>query len=441
MDGAVDVSIRERPAELLQRLIRFDTSNPPGNEAECIAFIEKLVVAAGAETKIVFAQPGRPNLVARLPGRGEAPPLLLQCHVDVVAAKAAEWEHDPFEAEIADGFIWGRGALDMKSGVAMLLAAFLRAAIDGPQPAGDLIFTALCDEEAGSALGAKYVVEQHPELFEGVRYALGEFGGFSIEAGGRRIYMIEVAEKQVCWMRGVVRGPGGHGSIPLRGSALAKTGEILRALDRERMPIHITPPVAAMIEGIATALPGLQGAALRSLLRPVIGPMMLRTIARRIPWLEPLLRNTASATVVSGGDKVNVIPSEVELQIDGRILPGFTVDQFMTELRKLIGDEIELEVFQHDPGPPEPDMTMFPLLEEVLLEADPTAAIAPLVMPGVSDARFFAQLGIQTYGFLPMQLPPNFNFQSLIHAANERIPTEALDFGTDRITQVLERFK
>jgi acetylornithine deacetylase/succinyl-diaminopimelate desuccinylase-like protein len=327
----------------------------------------------------------------------------------------------------------------MKSGVAMLLAAFLRVAVDGPQPPGDVIFTALCDEEGGSALGAKYLVDRHAELFDGVRYALGEFGGFSVEAGGRRIYLIEVAEKQVCWMRGVVRGRGGHGSMPVRGSALAKTGEILRALDRKRMPVHVTPPVAAMIEGIAAALPGLQAAALRSLLKPVIGPLTIRAIGNRIPWLGPLLRNTANATVVSGGDKVNVIPSEVELQIDGRILPGFSVDHFQAELRKLTGDEIELEVFQHDPGPP--DMTMFPLLEEILLEADPTAAVAPLVMPGVSDARFFAQLGIQTYGFLPMQLPPNFDFQSLIHASNERIPIEALDFGTNRVAHVLERFK
>src|ERR671917_1957852 len=193
----------ERPAELLQRLIRFNTTNPPGNERECVEWIDELLREGGFETQILAKDPERPNLLARLKGRDQAPALLLYGHVDVVPVEGQSWRHPPFEGKNVDGLVWGRGALDMKGGVAMMLAAFLRAKAEGLAPPGDVLLLVLSDEESGGDYGAKYLVEEHARLFDGVRYALGEFGGFSLYVGRRRFYPIQVAEKQLCFLRAV----------------------------------------------------------------------------------------------------------------------------------------------------------------------------------------------------------------------------------------------
>src|SRR5579885_165842 len=246
--------IYQRPAELLQRLIRFDTTNPPGNEAACIAYLRDLLTAAGIETKIVARDPNRPNLIARVAGRGDAPPLLLYGHVDVVTTAGQQWAHPPFGGDEAEGYIWGRGALDMKGGIAMMTAALLRAKIEGVDPPGDVILAALSDEENWGDYGAKYLVEQHADLFTGVRYALGELGGFSLEIGPKRFYPIMVAEKQGCAVTATVRGPGGHGSLPLHGGAMAKLARLLQRLDQHRLPVHVTPVTRMMIETVASGL-------------------------------------------------------------------------------------------------------------------------------------------------------------------------------------------
>jgi acetylornithine deacetylase/succinyl-diaminopimelate desuccinylase-like protein len=199
-------AIHRPPAELLQRLLRFDTANPPGGERECIEWAQQLVAESGCSVRIVARDSERPNLVARLPGERRSPPLLLQGHVDVVPA-VGDWSRPPFGGEIADGYVWGRGALDMKGGVAMMVAAFLQAAESEKPPPGDVVLCLLSDEEAGSDYGARFVVERHPELFDGVRYAVGEFGGFTMEIAGRSFYPIMVAEKQLCSARGTLRGP------------------------------------------------------------------------------------------------------------------------------------------------------------------------------------------------------------------------------------------
>lgn len=191
--------LHERPAELLQQLLRFDTTNPPGAERECAEWLGSVVEAAGLETTFVAADAARPSLVARLRGRGDAPPLMLQAHLDVVPTTGQQWTHPPFAGEAADGFVWGRGALDVKAGAAMFVAAALRAAASGMQPAGDVVLALLCDEEAGGDLGAAYLVRKRPDLLDGVRYSLGEFGGFTLDIAGRRFYPIQVAEKQVCF--------------------------------------------------------------------------------------------------------------------------------------------------------------------------------------------------------------------------------------------------
>ena len=436
---ATETPLQDRPAELLSRLLRFDTTNPPGAERVCIDWIGGLLEDLGCETRIVAADPERPNLIARLPGEGDAPPLLLQGHVDVVAARG-QWTHPPFGGEVHEGFIWGRGALDMKGGVAMMLAAFMRAKASGPRPPGDVILCLMSDEEAGSPLGAEFLVREHPELFEGVRYSIGEFGGFRMQIAGRDFYPIMVAEKQVCWSRATLRGPAGHGSMPVRGGAMGSLGHLLERLDRRRLPVHVPEVTRQMVEAIAAELPAPLALPLRGLLRPALTDRLLDALGERVRVFDPLLHNTVSPTIVSGGEKINVIPDEVTVELDCRLLPGSSPEQAFAELRALAGVEVELEVLQHDPVPERPDMAMFDRLAAILRELDPAAKPIPLLLPGVTDGRFFSRLGIQTYGFLPMQLPAEMPFMQLIHAPDERIPVEAVEFGTRAIQRALETF-
>lgn len=432
--------LHERPTEILQRLIRFDTTNPPGNERPCIEYINGLLQEAGIETTLVANHPDRPNLIARLKGRGDAPPLLLYGHVDVVTTEGQQWTHPPFEGRIVDGYLWGRGALDMKSGVAMYLAAVLKAKAENLPLPGDVIFAALADEEAGDVYGARFLVDKHANLFDGVRYALGEFGGFNLSIGGKRFYPVMIAEKQVCWMKATFRGRAGHGSMPLKGQAMAKLGRALRLLDERPLPVHITPPVRIMMETLAKSLGGATGLVIRQILNPALTNPTLNLLGERGKLFAPLVRNTVSTTMLKASDKANVIPAEVTLGMDGRLVPGATPEDLLRELRALLGDNLEIEVFKHEPGPAAADMGLFEALGEVLHDLDPDGIPLPYVLSGVTDARFFSQLGIQTYGFTPLRLPEDFNFVATVHAADERVPVAALDFGVQAVTQAIQRF-
>jgi len=425
--------------EILQELIRFDTTNPPGNEAACVEFVRAQLEKAGCEAELYAKEPSRPNLVARIAG-GEAPPLLLQGHVDVVTTAGQAWTHPPFEGRLEDGAVWGRGALDMKAGVAMLVDAFLRAKRQNAALPGDLVLLVLADEENGGDLGARFLVEEHPELFAGMRYAIGEFGGFTLHAGGRRFYPIQVAEKQICWLKATIRGPGGHGAMINRGGTLARLGKLLADLDRKRMPVHVTPVVRESMEAMAAALPRAQATVLRSLLKPRLTDGALRLLGAQGLGLEPMLRNTVNATIVRGGSKINVVPSAIELELDGRALPGFSPEQLIGEVQQLVGPDVEIELVRHDPGPAEPDLGLFETLAGVIRELDPEGIPVPLLQIGVTDGRFFSRAGVQTYGFLPMRLPEDFAFAKLIHAADERIPVEALEFGAEAVFRAIQRF-
>jgi acetylornithine deacetylase/succinyl-diaminopimelate desuccinylase-like protein len=429
------------PAELLKQLVRFDTTNPPGREADCVGFLQEHLHGHGVESQLFARDPGRPNLVARVTGRGEAPPLLLYGHVDVVPTADQDWTAEPFAAEERDGFVWGRGTIDMKGGVAMLTTAFLRAAAGAEPPPGDLVLCVVSDEEAGGDFGARFMVEQHADQFAGVRHALGEFGGFSMDLAGHRFFPVMVAEKQALRVKATVRGPGGHGSMPLRGGAMAKLGAMLSVLDGRRLPVHVTPAVGAMVEAIAAALDDGTGTLVRSLLDPGSTDRTLDALGPAGRMLDSLLHNTVNATIVRGGTKVNVIPGSIELELDGRILPGQAPEDLLGELRELLGPDVHLDYDQFDPGPSEVDLSAFDVLAGVLRDAEPDATPIPLVLSGVTDARFFCRLGIQTYGFLPMRFPPGLDFISLIHAADERIPAGEVAWGADRISEAIARYR
>lgn len=435
-----ETPIYERPVELLQALVRYDTTNPPGNERDCMLYIQGLLDKAGIPTQLLGRIPERPNLIARLKGQGSAPPLLLYGHLDVVTTQDQPWTRPPFAGEIVNGYLWGRGALDMKGPVAMMLAAFLKAKAEGASLPGDVIFAAVTDEENGGDFGAGYLVTEHPDLFQDVRYALGEFGGFNLNVSGVRVYPIMVGEKQICWMKATFRGPGGHGSIPVRDGSMAKLGRALRALDRRKLPIHITPPVRSMFEAVAEVLPGVTGQVIRQILNPAFTDLVLKALGSRGTLFAPLVRNTISPTMVRASEKMNVIPAQVELGLDGRMLPGLKPEVMLAEVQQLLGKDAEIELIRSDPGPAEANMGLFDTLGSILIESDPDAKPIPYVMMGVTDARWLSKLGIQTYGFTPMQLPADFNFMQAAHAADERIPVETINFGVQALYKALQRF-
>jgi acetylornithine deacetylase/succinyl-diaminopimelate desuccinylase-like protein len=434
------VSAVPDPVELLRDLLRFDTTNPPGRERDCVEHVRGLLSVAGVESELYARDPERTNLVARLPGSGDGSPLLLYGHVDVVPTAGQQWTHPPFGAEVVDGMVWGRGALDMKGGVAMMVTAFLRAKAEGRVPPGGLVLAVVSDEEAGGDFGAKFLAQEHPDALAGVRHALGEVGGVTVYMGGRRFYPIQVAEKQLCHIKATVRGPGGHAARPMRGGAMARLAAMLRALDRKRTPPHVTPVVRATVDAVADALPRAKAAVLRALLDPRTHGAALRLMGEQGRQLEGALRNTVNATIVRGGSALNVIPSEIEVEIDGRLLPGFGPNDLLGELRDIIGTDIELEVLRHDEGPAEADMTFFETLAGVMRELDPDGIPIPMMLPAVTDARHLSPLGIQTYGFIPLKLSEDFPLTTLAHAADERVPADAVRFGAEAIFRAVQRY-
>jgi len=306
-------NINNNPVKLLQNLIRFDTSNPPGNESECIKYINELLINAGFETQILAKDPNRPNLTTRLKGQGNTNPLLLYGHVDVVPVQNQVWKYSPFEAKIAEGCLWGRGALDMKGGVAMMVSVLLKAKAENLTPPGDVICAIVSDEEAGGTYGAKYLIEDHPDIFKGVKYAIGEFGGFTLYVGKKKFYPIMVAEKRPCRIKIIIRGPSGHGALPMHGGASAKAGAILGKLDTHNMPVHITDIVKMQIDTMASNLSFPANKVLRLLKIPALTDRVLKLLKNNAEVFEPLLHNTVNVVNISGGEQLFGIPSKIEI--------------------------------------------------------------------------------------------------------------------------------
>ncbi|MDD5311530.1 MAG: M20/M25/M40 family metallo-hydrolase [Dehalococcoidia bacterium] len=433
-------TIYERPAEILQYLIQFNTTNPPGNEASCINYIKNLLDWAGIQNTIISADPARPNLVARLPGQGLAPPLLMYGHIDVVTTTNQKWRVNPFAGEELDGYIWGRGALDMKGAIAMMLAALLRLKLVGPVPPGDILLAILCDEESKSAYGAEYIVSNCASLFQGAKYAISEFGGYTSYVFKHKFYPIMVAEKQGCGIIATIRGHGGHGAWPVRGGIMAKVARFLQSIEHH-LPVHITSVAKEQVRTTAEGLPSPLKQTFMQMLVPALTNSILDTLGAQVRTFAPILHNTVAATSIYGGESYNMIPSQITIGLDCRVLPGFTSEDLLKELKAVAGDDVDFEVSYFNPGPPEPDMGLYQMLAAIIRKADPNGTPTPMLFPAVTDARHFAKLGIQTYGFTPLNLPPEINFEQLFHAANERVPVKALDFGTEAIFTLLRRYR
>ena len=427
-------------ASLVSDLIRIDSSAPSGDAVGIVQLVAQVLGSAGIPVNEISSDPDRPILLATVTGSGSAPPLLVHGHLDVVGADENDWAHDPFGGDIIDGWIWGRGALDMKGPIAMMIDAVIRCS-SGPAPAGDIILCLVTDEETGGERGAGYLVDQHPELLRGVRYAIGEFGGFTFGFAGGRFSPIQVSERTGVPMEITFRGSGGHGSLPTHDGALAKLGRALVKLDRGYLPPRITPAARAMLEAIAPHVAKSYRFMIEKLLDPRTSRAVFWATHRRLGSIASILAPTATPTVVDAGSEINVVPSTATLAIDARMLPGMTVPEWIADIRSLIDVECDVHVLEDGTSLPlHPDMSLFDLLASAARAMDPLAVPIPYLSPAVTDARWFSRLGIQCYGFTPMSLPTDFDFAATVHGANERIPVNALEPGADALLAVLSGY-
>lgn len=433
--------VRDEVVGHLSALIRLDTTNPPGNETIAAEYLARALHSEGVQPTLLEHAPGRGNLVARLPGDGSASPLLLYGHTDVVAAEPERWTHGPFSGDVADGFVWGRGAVDMKGMLAMSLLTVLLLKRTGARLKRDLIFAATADEEVAGA-GIRFLVEKHPDLIR-ADWGITEVGGFSQHVGERRVYAIQTGEKGALWLKVRAQGKPGHASQPHGDNAVVHLARGLARLARRGMPYHLTSPVAAHIDALAAALGGREAALLRTLKHPLTARLALKwlsdeTMARTF---NALLRNTATPTGLTAGKKTNVIPSTAEAVIDCRVLPGFTAEQVMAELARALGPGFEYEVIINSPPlAVAHDTPLFHTIRQTLLRRDPGAAVLPYLMTGATDAKYTAALNMRTYGFSPMRLPRGFRVWELFHGHDERAPVDGLGWGVQVLFETVRDF-
>lgn len=438
-------NVQDEVVEHLRNLIRINTVNPPGNELAAARYISDVLQSEGIPSEIIESAPERANLVASLPGSGKGgKPLMLSAHLDVVAVDPEMWTHDPFGGEVADGFLWGRGAIDMKNMAAMQLVVMLLLKRQGVKLSRELKLVCVADEEAGSEMGSQFLVEKHPEKID-AEYCITEVGGFTMHLDRGTIYPIQVSEKGICWMRLHARGEPGHGSMPHSHMATVKLAAAVAKLGSVRLPQHNTPVVENFIRTIAsfTKTPG--NLVLPQLLNRRLGGPLLNVVDRQDPWqaaaLNAMLRNTVSPTIYQGGKKVNVIPSHASVDLDGRLIPGQTSDDMIRELRDIIGDDYEIEILKYAPGDVFPtDTPLYRAITGTIRRFDPDALPVPYMITGFTDAFCYHRLGIKCYGFTPVKMPPGLVFSRLYHGHDERIPVDGLGWGTQVLYELVAGF-
>lgn len=429
-------------------LLRFDTTNPPGNERPAAQYIAAVLAREGIPYQLVAndGDPSRANIVARLSGTGAKAPLMLSGHLDVVPAEAHKWQFPPFAATESDGYIWGRGAIDMKNMVAMSLMTLVMLKRQGIPLERDVIFAAVADEEAGSTQGSLFLVDRFPELVR-AEYVLTEVGGHTLHVGNARFYPVQVAEKGICWFEISAEGQPGHGSMPHPHNALARLARAIVALSNTRLPQHNTPVVEGFIRALASRAPFVQAQLLPLLLKPTLSSALLNFLEKpnRNPeqamGLNAMLRNTASPTMLSGGHKINVIPSQAAVKVDGRTIPGQTLDTFLAEIRQVVGDGVRMTVLdQHDGTVFDANTELFAAIGATLERHDPGAVAVPYMIPGFTDAFAYQKLGATCYGFSPVQLDATINFSRLYHGHDERIPITGFTWGLRVLFDLVRQF-
>ncbi len=424
--------------EIVRDLIRIDSSNygdgtGPG-EAEAAEYVESRLREVGLDPERYSCGPRRDGVVVRIPGRDSSRgALMVHGHLDVVPAQAQDWSRPPFAAEIDDDLgvpmIWGRGAVDMKDMCGMTLATVRSWARGGVQPERDIVVNFLPDEEAGGHIGSHWLIEHRPDMFEGVSEAVGEVGGFSMTVrDDLRLYLVQTAEKGIGWLRLTAHGRAGHGSMLNNENSVTLLCDAVAKLGRLDFPVHVTPAVRDFlavlsdVTGTTFDADDIDGTLAK------LGPMATLVGAT--------LKNTVNPTMLSAGYKVNVIPGDAQAHVDTRFLPGYE-DEMFAAIDEILGEGITREFVNHDIAVETTfDGPSIDLMAAALRAEDEHAVAVPYMLSGGTDAKAFSTLGIRCYGFAPLQLPPDLNFGALFHGVDERVPVDALTFGT----RVLGRF-
>jgi acetylornithine deacetylase/succinyl-diaminopimelate desuccinylase-like protein len=416
-------------------LIRIDTTNPgdhsvPG-ERRAAEYVAGLLSEVGLDPAVLESHTRRTNLVARIPGTDPGrPALLIHGHLDVVPASAADWRLDPFAGEIADGCVWGRGAVDMKDMDAMVLAVVRQRMREGRRPGRDVVLAFTADEEAGGTWGAQYLVGEHPGLFEGVTEAIGEVGGFSVSVGDQRMYAVQTAEKGLAWLRLTATGTAGHGSMIGGDNAVTALAEAIARVGRHQWPVQLPDSTRTFLEHASQALGVEFDLADPGSVIGKLGPMG--------KMIGATVQHTANPTGLKAGYKVNVIPQTAHADVDGRFLPGLE-DEFLDELDRLLGSAVTREFIHHDIAlETTPDGALWEAMAASLRAEDPQATVVPYCLSAGTDAKWFSRLGdgVRCFGFSPLRLPPELDFSGMFHGIDERVPVDGLKFGT----RVLDRF-
>jgi acetylornithine deacetylase/succinyl-diaminopimelate desuccinylase-like protein len=441
---AIDwATVREEVTAHLRALIRFDTTNPPGNETPAARYLVSVARHEGLEGEVIESAPGRGNAVVRLRSPNPtAKPLLLMGHLDVVGVERDKWSRDPFGGDLLDGCVWGRGALDMKGQVAAELTALLLLQRTGAVLDRDVIFAAFADEEVSTGEhGAIWMWRAHRDLID-AEFALNEGGGWQSRVGPKRFYLCQVGEKGASRLRITARGPAGHASVPLSDTAMARIGVALSRLHQWQPPVVVTPVVRRMLETMGTAFGERGLAAVRSVLaEPTWEAIMgLPLDGDTRQELRAILANTAVPTIVRGGTQINVIPSEVSIDVDGRILPGVDPEAFCHEVQTVVGDVVEVTLISREEGiAADPDSPLFDAIAATMADLDPGCGVAPYLNAGGTDAK--ALPDVKVYGFFPYAPSDRQStYLSLIHGHDERIAVEDLALGTRFVYEMVERF-
>lgn len=427
----------------LRDLVRINTTNPPGNEKVAADYIAGVLRAEGIESKVLQSAPGRASVVARLKGDGTLRPLLLLSHLDVVPADPAEWDQPPFEANVVDGYMYGRGTTDTKNLTAVELALMVTLKREGAPLKRDLILAGTADEEAGGQMGMDWLLANHPAELE-AEYCINEGGGDGVKIGGRTFFTCQTGEKGVCWMKVTAHGTAGHGSMPRPDNAVLRLCAAVARAGAAKLPLRKTETVERLVEAVAAVVPRDLAETIRGVFDPAREESAL-SMMDGMPEIQALLRatlhDTISPTMLEAGSKANVIPGTATATLDGRIMPGQTPDAFLAEVQALLGADVKAELLVRSTGyESEPGSPLFDLMAQVLREHDPGSVLAPFLVPGATDGRMLAARGVKVYGFCPTRDEPGWQALEMAHARNERISLANLSFSTAVLYDVVRRF-
>ena len=427
------MNLIEDAIKICQELIQIPSVNygdGKGDEKAVAEYVVNSLAEVGIKADIYESAPNRCNVIARIEGRdANRPGLVLHGHIDVVPAAADEWQVDPFSGVIKDGAIWGRGAVDMKNMDAMILAVVRHWARNGIKPPRNIVLAFFADEEAGSIFGSRYMVKEHPEVFKGCNEAISEVGGFSVTlANGKRLYMIEAAQKGINWMKLTATGLAGHGSFINHENSVTALSEAVAKIGNHEWPQTYTHAVNQLFTEIAKAL----GKPLTDDYREFL--VEIPSVARMI---AATLQNTANPTMLEAGYKVNVIPKEAAAYVDGRFLPGHE-SELLETIKELVGPNIKIETVTRDIALEVPfEGVLVEAMKNAIIKLDPEGIPVPYLMSGGTDNKALSELGIVGYGYSPLRLPADLDFMALFHGVDERIPLDSLEFGVRALEDFL----